>query len=212
MACAICHQRRERRFCPALHERICAVCCGTEREVTLDCPSDCVYLRQAREHEKPRTLEELDQAALFPQVEVREALLYEREPLLVGLSYGLAKVARADRAIRDRDALEAVAQLAATYARRVDSGLVYEPRSANPAQQAIVDELHKMIAEYVELEARHMERTPGGSTLRDSEALQILVFILRMGQMRTSGRPRSRAFLESLQERFPQKQESRIVV
>ena len=207
MPCAICHTRRERRFCPALHDRICAVCCGTEREVTLDCPSDCVYLRQAREHEKPRSMAELDHAALFPQVEVRESLLYEREPLLVGLSYGLAKLAARDRSIRDRDALEALAQLAASYERRVNSGLVYEATSANPLQQGMVNELKKMIAEYVQLEIQH-----GASTLRDSEALQMLVFMLRMGTMRTSGRPRSRAFLESLQQRFPEKQESKIIV
>ena len=26
-----------------------------QREVTLDCPSDCAYLQQARDHEKPRS-------------------------------------------------------------------------------------------------------------------------------------------------------------
>jgi len=52
MSCALCEKRKEKRFCPALHDRICPQCCGEQREVTLDCPSDCVYLQQAREHEK----------------------------------------------------------------------------------------------------------------------------------------------------------------
>ena len=51
MSCAICEKRKEKRFCPAVHGRICPQCCGEQREVTLDCPSDCVYLQQAREHE-----------------------------------------------------------------------------------------------------------------------------------------------------------------
>ena len=43
VSCALCKTRSEKRFCPALHEKICAPCCGTEREVTLDCPSTCPY-------------------------------------------------------------------------------------------------------------------------------------------------------------------------
>ncbi len=64
MSCAICEKRKEKRFCPAVHGRICPQCCGEQREVTLDCPSDCVYLQQAREHEKPRPMAELDRPAL----------------------------------------------------------------------------------------------------------------------------------------------------
>lgn len=200
MPCAICHFRKEQRFCPALHDRICAMCCGTEREVSLDCPSDCVYLRQARKHEKPRSMNDLDRAALFPNVEVREQLLYEREPLLVGLSFTANKAARADSALRDRDIIAALTDLATVYERLTSSGLHYEPASANPLQQALVSELRKMIAEYRELETKHL----GYSSLRDSEILQLLVFMLRTAHAQTSGRPRSRAFLDFLADKFPE--------
>ena len=91
MSCLICEKRKGKRFCPALHGRICPQCCGEQREVTLDCPSDCVYLRRSREHDKPRPLQELDQSALFPQVEIGEQFLYQQEHLLLGLSFALAK-------------------------------------------------------------------------------------------------------------------------
>jgi hypothetical protein len=200
MPCAVCNFRKEQRFCPALHERICAVCCGTEREVSLDCPSDCVYLRQARKHEKPRSMVDLDRSALFPQVEVRQQLLYEREPLLVGLSFTVNKAARNDAALLDRDIIAALTDLATTYERLTSSGLHYEAANANPLQQALIAELRKMIAEYRELETRHL----GYSSLRDGEILQLLVFMLRTAQARTSGRPRSRAFLDFLAETFPE--------
>ena len=103
MSCSICEQRKEKRFCPAVHGRICPQCCGEQREVTLDCPSDCAYLQQAREHEKPRRAQDLDQAALFLQVELGDQFLYEREHLLAGMSYALAKSARADRTLADGD-------------------------------------------------------------------------------------------------------------
>lgn len=200
MPCAICHFRKDQRFCPALHDRICAVCCGTEREVSLDCPSDCIYLQQARKHEKPRTLEDIERRALFPQVEIREQLLYEREPLLVGLSVAVNKSARADATLRDRDAISALTDLATIYERLAGSGLHYEPANANPVQQALISELRRMIAEYRELETKHL----GYSSLRDSEILQLLVFMLRTAYARTSGRPRSRAFLYFLAEKFPE--------
>src|SRR3989442_2247168 len=44
VSCPIFEKRKPGRFCPAKGEKICAVCCGTEREVTLDCPADCAYL------------------------------------------------------------------------------------------------------------------------------------------------------------------------
>src|SRR5207302_11165761 len=57
-SCAICQKRKASRFCPAKAEKICAVCCGTEREVTIDCPADCAYLIAAHryESEHPRSL------------------------------------------------------------------------------------------------------------------------------------------------------------
>src|ERR1700752_704153 len=103
LTCVICEIRKEKRFCPAVHGRICPQCCGEQREVTLDCPSDCPYLQQAGEHEKPRARDGLDAAALFLQVEVGDRFVYEHEHLIMGLTYALAKSARVDRALNDRD-------------------------------------------------------------------------------------------------------------
>src|SRR5205807_9771188 len=99
LSCPICELRKEKRFCPAVHGRICPQCCGEQREVALDCPSDCVYLLQAREHEKPRPLHDLDQGALFLQVEIGDQFVYQHEHLIMGLSYALAKSARTDRTL-----------------------------------------------------------------------------------------------------------------
>jgi len=51
VSCPICEKRKAARFCPAKGEKICAVCCGIEREVTIDCPSDCSYLVAAHRYE-----------------------------------------------------------------------------------------------------------------------------------------------------------------
>lgn len=202
MSCAICEKRKEKRFCPAIHGRICPQCCGEQREVTLDCPSECVYLQQAREHEKPRPLDDLDQAALFSQVEIGEEFLYEHEHLIVGLTYALAKCAQADRLINDPDLMAALASMAKKQETLVNSGLHYETPIASLSQQAVVAEVHKMLKEYREAEQKHL----GYSRLHDSDVLRALVFLLRMGHARTSGRPKSRAFVDFVLAQFPEKQ------
>lgn len=202
MSCAICEKRKEKRFCPAVHGRICSQCCGEQREVTLDCPSDCVYLQQAREYEKPRPVQDLDQTALFLQVEVGDQFLYEREHLLVGLSYALAKSARADHALKDSDLIAALSSMAKTYETLVNSGLHYETPLGGVGPQAVAAEVSQMLKEYREAEQKHM----GYVRLRDSEVLRALVFLLRLGYGRTSARPKSRAFVDFLAAQFPEKQ------
>jgi hypothetical protein len=202
VSCTICEKRKEKRFCPAMHGRICPQCCGEQREVTLDCPSECVYLQQAREHEKPRPVQDLDQAALFPQVEVSDQLLYEREHLILGLSYALAKCARADGSLTDRDLIAALTSLAKSYETLVNSGLHYETPIPSVGQQAVAAEIQKMLKEYGEAEQKHM----GYVRLRDSEVLRALVFLVRLAHGRTSGRPKSRAFADFLFAQFPEKQ------
>jgi hypothetical protein len=202
LSCAICNLRKEKRFCPAVHGRICPQCCGEQREVTLDCPSECPYLQQAREHERPRDGGQLDRAALFPAVEIGEQFIYEHEHLIVGLSFALAKAARADRSLADRDLIAALTSLVTSYETLVKSSLIYEQPTANLAHQAIAMEVEKMVKEYREAEQKHA----GYVRLRDSEVLRALVFLLRMGLGRTSGRPKSRAFVDFLFAQFPEKQ------
>src|SRR5260370_17142911 len=117
LSCAICEIRREKRFCPALHGRICAQCCGEQREVTLDCPSGCPYLQQAREHEKPRSMAQFDPASLFLKVEIPNQFLYEREPLLMGLSFALAQGPGSDPTLHARHLIPPLPPHSTTYLR-----------------------------------------------------------------------------------------------
>jgi hypothetical protein len=202
LACAICEKRKEKRFCPAVHGRICPQCCGEQREVSLDCPSECVYLQQAREHEKPRPIEQLDREGLLPNVEIPQQFLYEQEHLILGLTYALANGARHDRAIRDADLIATLGAMAKSYETLANSGLHFEAPLTNLAHQAIAAELQKMIKEYREAEHKHL----GYTRLRDSDVLRALVFLLRMAVGRTSGRPRSRAYVDFLSGQFPERQ------
>ncbi len=210
-----------------MHGKICPQCCGEQREVTLDCPSDCPYLLQARSQARGRAHE---RAAEFPSwiaeieipdVAITEQFLYEREELILGLSFALAKSVRADRSIADhsiidrsitdrsitdRDLIAAIGTLAKQYETLAKSSLIYEPPTSNLVHQNIARsvqlEVQNMVKEFRAVEQQHA----GQTRLRDSDVLKALVFLLRMGLSRTSGRPKSRAFIDFLFERFPEKQ------
>lgn len=183
--------------------------------MSLDCPSTCVYLRQARAHEKPRTVDDVDAASVFPEVEVPEQFLREKQELFTGFWFAIRTRARADRNLNDREVIAAIRSLAKSYETRVNSGLHYEPPTASVPQQAVADELQKMVEEYQQTEQKHL----GYSRLRDSEVFKGLVFLLRFAEVNTSGRPKSRRFLDWLAEQFPEEklvaspaESSRIIV
>ena len=202
MSCAICEIRKEKRFCPAVHGRICSQCCGEQREVTLDCPGECPYLRQAREHEKPRGIDQIGRDALFPKVEISEQFTYEREHLLMGLSYALAKAARSDRTLNDRDLISALTPMCTSYERLLNSGLHYQEPVPGRALQLVAAHVDEMVKTYREAEQKQL----GHSALRDADVLKSLVFLLRLAYGRTSGRPKSRAFIDFLFDQFPERQ------
>src|SRR5208283_5353982 len=105
-------------------------------------------------------------------------------------------------ALNDRDLIAALTSLAKSYQTLVESSLIYEQPTANLAHQQIAREVETAVKEFRETEQKHL----GYSRLRDSEVLQALVFLLRMGMARTSGRPKSRAYIDFLSGQFPQAQ------
>ncbi len=196
LSCSICHLRKEKRFCLALHERICAQCCGEQREDTLDCPSECPYLQQARRHETPRALDGEPAEEMFPAIQLPDDFLDRHEPLMVGILQMLGRAARADRSLNDRELIGALANVARSYQRLIASGLVYQEALPNPLQQAVIGHLQQLFEEFREVERQHL----GYTTLKDRDVLDALVFTLRLAHLHTSGRRLARGFVDFLQE------------
>lgn len=183
-----------------MHGRICPQCCGEQREAVLDCPNQCIYLQQAREHERGRFIEQVGSAQVFGRIEIDEHFLHQHEPLILGLSYALAKSARADHAIRDPDLIATLQSLARRYEMLTESGLHYEQPITSLAGQTIASDFEESIREYRAAEQKHL----GYSRLRDSEIFLVLVVLLRIAYSHTSGRPKSRGFTEFLFRQFPE--------
>jgi hypothetical protein len=204
LSCAICSDRKEKRFCLAVHGRICPQCCGEQRELTLDCPSECPYLQQARQHEKPRQLEDAPPEEVFPKIELSDEFLHDREPVISGILQTIGGLSRSDRSLTDREVIAALANLATSYQILIGSGLVYEQVPPSLAQHALIEAVRQLLEEFRQLEREHL----GYTTLKDGEVLKALVLVLRLAHIHTSGRPRSRGFLDFLHDRLHQAQSS----
>jgi hypothetical protein len=210
--CPICNKRRAERYCPAKGENICAIDCGTEREVSIDCPSDCTYLVTAHRWEQTHSKPIAESDVPFPDVSFPSDLIHTRQDALSGLGYTVVTYAADQRSLNDSDVFAALQALAETR-RTLLSGIYYEKPPDIPVAAGLYDSLAKFIEDEKKRTAEH----PEFPALKDTEIFHLLVFFLRFGRLRSNGRPRTRAFLEFLRSQFPSevgaaKEEPRIIL
>ncbi|HKW64216.1 MAG TPA: hypothetical protein VJN89_16810 [Candidatus Acidoferrum sp.] len=211
MSCPICEKRRAERFCPAKAEKICAVCCGKEREVTIDCPADCTYLISAHRYESEHPRDIPADTPLLDET-IPKDLVHTHQQLMAAIAFSMAKFCAAQPTAVDHDILSALEALAQTY-KTLSSGLIYE----KPPQAQLPGELYAALTAFLdEIKKQQAERATSAS-FKNTEIFYLLVFLYRMGLLRTNGRPRSRLFIEFLRGQFPEspeskREESRIIV
>ena len=211
MSCPICERRRAERFCPAKAEKICAVCCGKEREVTIDCPSDCTYLIAAHRYESQQPRDIPANTPLLDET-IPQDVIHTHQQLMAAIAFSIAKFCAAQPAVVDNDILAALEALAQTY-KTLSSGLIYE----KPPQAQLPGELYAALTAFLNEVKKQQAERGASASFKDMEIFYLLVFVYRMGLLRTNGRPRSRLFIEFLRGQFPQvpelkREESRIIV
>jgi hypothetical protein len=202
MSCPICEKRKVKRFCPAKGEKICAVCCGEEREVTIDCPTDCPFLISARKYEDEHPKPVPPQEVPYPDVEFSPDEIHEHRAIVSGLAYHILKVAVEQPSLTDADVLEGLRALAETF-RTLGTGIYYEKPPDLPLPGLVYDALAHFVAEV----KKQVEEQAGYPALKDSDVFHLLVFLLRVGRGRVNGRPKSRAYLDFLRAQFPRSAE-----
>jgi len=211
VSCPICEKRKAARFCPAKGEKICAVCCGTEREVTIDCPADCAYLVAAHRYEDEHRRSIPAETPLLDE-KIPQDIVYTHQQLMAAMAFTIAKFCGAQPSATDPDVLSALVALAQTY-KTLTSGIIYE----KPPDAPLPRELYAALSAFlVELKKKQAEQA-ASANMKDSDIFCLLVFLYRMGLLRTNGRSRSRRFIEFLRGQFPQspelkREESRIIV
>lgn len=153
MPCLSCGRHKGRRDCPALRGTICAVCCGTKRQIEIACPPDCGYLASAREHPAAvvRRRQEQDVAELVPTIrhltERQYQLFFVLQTTITRFKpQGLGRLV-------DSDVAEAAHSIAATLETSA-KGVIYEHTPAGPAAKALAKEMNHTLAQIREHGAR----------------------------------------------------------
>jgi hypothetical protein len=211
VSCPICEKRKPERFCPAKGEKICAVCCGREREVTIDCAVDCSYLISAHRYEDEHQRQLPPDTPLL-DVTLPSDLIHTRQQLMAALAFTIAKFCATHHDATDTDVLAAVQALAET-SRTLMTGIYYEKLPDGQLRRELYATLSAFVTEAKQEQAEQTHST----ALKDSDIFYLLVFLYRMGLLRTNGRSRSRRYVEFLRSQFPavqelRREESRIIV
>jgi hypothetical protein len=199
--CPICEKRKAARYCLAKGEKICAVCCGTEREVTISCPPECAYLVAAHRYEDEHK-RALPEDTPFLDERIPQDILHTHQQLMTALAFQTAKFASNEPATADPDVTASLAALASTY-KTLQSGLLYEKVPDIPVERDLYLTLSQFLTEIKQKAAE----SGNSAALKDTAIFQVIVFLYRMGLLRSNGRPRSRRFIEFLRGQFPQAQE-----
>lgn len=149
MVCPLCRERQARRACPGVGQQICAVCCGTKRQVEIACPPGCGYLAAAQVH-PPASVRRQQERDVGFLMAMREGLSNRESELFWVILTFLAGY-RADPLVRlvDEDLAEGAGALAATY-ETAGRGLIYEHRPQSLASQRLVTDLKAFFATLLE--------------------------------------------------------------
>jgi hypothetical protein len=190
--CAICGVRKPKRYCPGVRGDICAVCCGTEREQSVDCPLDCEYLRAAHLHE--RAPEPDPDRIPDGNVEIGEEFLASNETYLYLLAKALWEGVGKSSGLTDYDVREALAALVSAR-KALSTGIYYETCPTNPYAATI----YETVTEAVEgMRQRERDALGASTALSDSTLLKLLIFLRRLDASTNNGRKRSRAFIDMI--------------
>jgi hypothetical protein len=161
--------------------------------VSIDCPLDCEYLREAHKHEKLPVID----AETLPNRDlmISNDLLRENEELLAFVAQALGRAVIKNPQLADFDIRDALQALIRTQ-KTLQSGLVYESVPSNPLAAMAYDAIGGAIEEFRRTEAEQL----GVHRTRASTVLGLLVFIQHLEISHNNGRRRGRAFLDAFYE------------
>jgi len=188
--CPLCSDRPGKRYCPAKAEQICAVCCGTKREVEIDCPSACPHLIAGRSYEADKRIPD---AELVQKVEkYSNDFVYRYAPILDAISRSVVEERLQSPWLVDNDVVEVYKSLSSTM-KTLSSGIYYETLPTGPVRISLFRRLKAQLDELMQPSPEAEKRI-----LKVSEAVDVLDFLTFAAQANSSVRPKSRRYLDWL--------------
>src|SRR5262249_2962248 len=176
--CPLCSSRSAKRYCPAKDTQICAICCGTKREIEIDCPSNCSYLRTGRGYEAEKGAPDPELMAKVRHFD--EDFLLRFTPVLNMIGHEVVAERAESSWLVDSDLVEVLKALTATM-KTLSSGIYYESIPDGSIRQSLFRRLKRVIDHAMAPEQELLERS-----LRASEAIEVLEFLTVSLQAKSS--------------------------
>jgi hypothetical protein len=206
--CPLCGVRKAKRFCPALRQTICAVCCGTKRLTEIRCPDSCSYLTSSREHPAAVTVRQ-QRGDVVLLTQAMQDLSERQARLLVALCTFTAEYQPPEfQRLVDVDVQEAAAALAATL-ETASRGLIYQHSAPSGAARRLSNALGPLLDQAIK---------GGGSSAERDAAVALRHFEQMVKTTSAAEDPGSRAFVDLLvrmvgrKDAGPEPQASRLIV
>lgn len=197
--CVKCSQRKAKRFCPALGQSICSLCCGTHRQKEINCPSACPFLVKHQPYQNKRTLEKKHATGSSPPPSGEDILNDERMAWLAfNIEIPIGQMVEKHTSMTDGDALQAL-----DYARdklEKESGLII----LSEKNVAPKNELGEAIIQSIE-KCRYEKKiiVPGQlQTYAQDEKIKCLDRVIVAVQQLSKDDMEGRGYLQQLIDRF----------
>jgi hypothetical protein len=197
--CSRCNNRKAKRYCPALDESICSLCCGQVREKEVHCPTTCPFLSKHKSYQEKRIVEKKQLSQRLPASEEEDPLKDERMAWLAfHIEMPVKEYADKELSFNDREVL-----LALEYVRdkvQKGRGIILLPDATMKPQNALGEAMYQMM-ERCRFEGRVIM---AGKPLAYSqqEKLKVLDRIIGAAKYLAKANPEGRSYIQAVTERF----------
>lgn len=197
--CAKCKKRKAKRYCPALGDSLCSLCCGLIRDKEIHCPSNCKFLVQHKPYQEKKIIEKKPSSSRKELSAEEDILKDERMAWLVfHIEAPLIEYGDKKATYSDRDAI-----LALEYAKEKiekDKGVVILPQRERTAKNEIGEAILKSIEN---CRYERMIILPGAlETYSKEERIKCLERVILSVKFLAKGNFKGRNYIQNLQERF----------
>ena len=197
--CSRCNSRKAKRFCPALNESLCSLCCGKIREKEVHCPTSCPFLSKHKPYQEKRTVEKRHDSQRLPISEKEDLLKDERMAwLAIHIEMPVNEYAEKKSSLNDREVL-----LALEYVRdkiQKGRGLIFLPDETTKPQNELGEAVYQMM-ERCRFEGRIIMREKP-SSYSQQEKLNVLDRIIGAVKHLARDNLDGSSYIAAVRERF----------
>jgi hypothetical protein len=187
--CPLCSERPAKRYCPAKETHICSVCCGTKREVEIECPAACPHLQVGRAYESEKRPVDPTLSARIQNL--GEDFVRRFSWVMDVLCTEVLVEYRTSQWLLDSDVIEAYKALGQSF-KTLDSGIYYDSLPENAVQRSLYSRLKGTLEKLMLPDAGRP--TP----LRASDVVNVMDFLVFVASANSNPRPKSRQYLHFL--------------